>query len=239
MSASRRIAARELGALRRTGALWAFVGTLGLVHGLHLLAFAVDERRTSERALAIFFHHGAYVMEAAGLVLALTLVVMGAPADMLWRTAPIRAHQRIAGRFGAGLVAIALGVVACAHLPALVLWSGHGSVGHMAAGGVGWLLSGAFGLAVGLAGTAFFRRPLAGAIAGGCVLAALELMPMVADRVRPSWRGVLAEAAPVWAHNDAFRRGILDLSDGVLLVGLTYVALVAASAGQEERRWAP
>ena len=239
MSVTRRIAARELGALHRTGALWAFLGTLGLVHGLHLLAFAVDERRTSERALAIFFHHGAYVMEAAGLVLALSLVVMGAPAEMLWRTAPIRAHQRVAGRFAAGLVTIGLGVLASAHLPALVLWSGHGSVGHLVAGGTGWFLAGAFGFAVGLAGTAFFRRPLAGAIAGGCVLAALELMPMVADRVRPGWREVLAEAAPVWAHNDAFRRGILDLSDAVFLVGLTYVALVAASVGQEERRWAP
>jgi len=239
VSAARRIAARELGALHRTGALWAFLGTLGLVQGLHLLAFAVDERRTSERALAIFFHHGAYVMEAAGLVLALTLVVMGTPADMLWRTAPIRAHQRIAGRFIAGAVATGLGVLASMHLAALVLWSGYGSVGHLVAGGVGWFLAGVLGLALGLAGTAFLRRPLAGAIAGGCLLVALELMPMVADRVRPGWRAVLTEAAPVWAHNDAFRRGILDLSDAVFLLGLTYAALVAASVGQEDRRWAP
>lgn len=233
------VAGRELAALRRTGALWAFLGALALVQGLHLLAFAVDERRTSERALAIFFHHGAYVMETAGLLLALTMVVVGAPADMLWRTAPIRAHHWVAGRFLAGATAIALGVLASAHLPALVLWSGHGAAGHALAGGLGWILVGNLGVAVGLAGTAIFRRPLAGAVAGGFVLAALELMPMVADRVRPAWRMVFSEAAPVWAHNDAFRRGIVDLSDAVFLIGLTYTALVSASVAQNDRRWAP
>lgn len=239
MSAARTIAARELGALRRTGALFAFLGTLAFAQGLHLLAFAVDERRTTEQALAIFFHHGALVMEAAGVVLALTLVLMGRPAEMLWRTAPIHAHERIAGRFLAGAVVLGAGVLACGHLPALLLGIGHGSVGHVLAGALGALLAGLVGLALGLAGTALFRRPLAGAVAAGSLLGALELAPMLADRVRPAWRAALVEAAPVWSHNDAFRRGILDLSDGVFLVGLVYVALVAASVGQEERRWAP
>jgi hypothetical protein len=236
---TRLIAARELGAFRRTGALWAFLGTLALVQGLHLLAFAVDERRTTERALAIFFHHGAYVMEAAGVVLALALVVMGRPAEMLWRTAPIRASQRVGGLFGAGLAVLVLASLATVHLPAFVLYAGHGSVGHLVAGSLGGLLAGALGLALGLAGTALFRRPLAGAVAAGAVLGGLELLPMVADRAQGGGRAVLVEAAPVWAHNDGFRRGILDLSDAVFLLGLGYVALVAATVGLRERRWAP
>lgn len=235
----RLIAARELGALRRTGALPAFLGIVALVQGLHLLAFAVDERRTSARALAIYFHHGAYVMEAVGVVLALALVLMGRPAEMLWRTAPIRAHERIGGRFVAGFAVLAFGSLASVHLPAFILWSGHGSIGHLFAGSIGGLLAGSLGLSLGLAGTALSRRPLAGAVAAACVLGGLELMPMVADQVGAGWRSVLAEAAPVWAHNDGFRRGILDLADAVFLLGLTYVGLVAATVGLREQRWAP
>lgn len=235
----RLIAGRELEALRRTGALYALLGVVTLVQGLHGLAFAIDERRTTARALAIYFHHGAYVMEAAGVILALTLVVMGGPAQMLWRTAPIREHQWIGGRALAGVAVLLSASLVSLALPVLIIAQGHGSAGHLFAGAFGDLLTGLLGFSLGLAGTAIFRRPLAGAVAAAGVLAGLELMPMVADRAGAGWREVLAEAAPVWAHNDGFRRGILDLGDGVFLLGLTYAALVVAMAGLRERRWAP
>ena len=231
------IARRELSALFRTAVGWAFVGSVALVNGLHFLAFAVNERRTSERVLEIYFHHAGYVMEGAGVLAALAVVGTGGPVEMLWRTAPVRSSEVVLGRFLAAGALVLLGSLASLQLPLLVLWVGHASGGHVLAGLLGQLALGLLGVALALLTTSMARRAVSGALGAGCAFAALELAPMLAAEVPPGVAKVLPLSAPVWSHNDAFRRGVLDLADVTFLAALVYAGLVAASLALEFRRW--
>lgn len=237
MSRVRVIARRELASLFGEPTGWLLLAALGLVQALHGLAFAIDEPRTAEAALGIYFHHAGYGMEAGALMLALARAVRDAPAERLWQSAPIRAWQVVGGRFVAGAAWVTLAAASSLALPLLVRAGEAASVGHVVVGGLGLWCVGLLALAVGLAATGLGARPATGALAAAALLGMAELAPLVASPAPETLRALLVGGAPVWSHLSSLRRGILDGADLLFFAGFTLTALVLASLAHEERRW--
>tara|TARA_B100001750_G_C15439081_1_gene562545 strand:- start:386 stop:1096 length:711 start_codon:yes stop_codon:yes gene_type:complete len=228
------IARRELAALFGEGAGWLLLGALALVQAIHGVAFALDERRTAEAALAIDLHHAGYGMEIGALAL-VALSARDAHAALLWRTSAVRTGAVVAGRLAADLGWLALAVLVSLPVPLLVATSGAIGTGHLVAGALG--LFGVGLVAVTLARAAVARLGLGGVLAAGALLGALELAPLAADHVPAGVRGVLSEAGPVWSHLDTLRRGVVDGADLAFFAAIALVAVALTVAGQEERRW--
>ena len=231
------IARRQLAALLGESTGWLLLAGVAIVQALHGVAFAVDERRSAETALGIYFHHAGYGMEVAALMLALVVAVRDAPAQLLGYGAPVRSGQWVAAQYAGGLGWVALASIASLALPLLVRAGGAASVGHVVAGAVGLFAVGALALAMAEAAIALSGRPVVGTLLAATVLGAMELGPLVADRAPAGLRTVLGAMAPVWTHLGALRRGIVDARDLAFFAGVAAVAGALAVVGREERRW--
>lgn len=230
------IAWRELGAWFRTPAGYVLAAMALVLNGLQLNAVAIGTgRRASSLVLETFLLNGAFVVEALAVLMSIRLVLPAATAPLLL-SAPIREREIVIGKFLGAFGLLAAITLASLYLPALIFVHGKVSLGHIAAGYLGMLLVGAAVLAIGSAAAASTRHGLIAVGITGGLLGLMELSYYVADIAEPTWRAWLRALAPVWNHQRSFRRGLLQLSDVVYLVSLTYLGLLLATRLIARRR---
>lgn len=230
------IAKREFGAWFRTPAGYVLAAASLVLNGLQLNAVAIGTgRRASTLVLETFLLNAGFVVEAIAALMSVRLVLGESTAPLLL-SAPIRDRDIVVGKFLGAFGVLSAVTLASLYLPALIFVNGTVSLGHIGAGYLGMLLVGAAVLAIGSAAAASTRYGLLAVALTGAVLGLMELSYYVADIAEPTWRAWLRALAPVWNHHRSFRRGLLQLSDVVYLVSLTYLGLLIATRLVARRR---
>jgi len=196
---------------------------------------AIGGRRPSTQVMETFLLNAGFVTEAVAVLLAMRSSMAEEGGALLF-TAPVGEVAIVAGKFLGAFGLVALTILASLYLPALIFVEGTISLGHIAAGYLGLLLVGAAACAIATLASALTSRPFVAVVLTAALLGALELAWRLAETSEPPWRGWLRSMAPVYAHLTSFRRGILQLSDVVFLLGLSYLALFAATRVIAHRR---
>lgn len=236
MRAAGTIAWRELGAWFRTPAGYVLAAAALVLNGLQLNAVAIGTgRRASTLVLETFLLNGAFIVEAVAVVMSIRLVLPQSTAPLLL-SAPVHEREIVVGKFLGALGLLAAITLASLYLPALIFVHGKVSLGHIAAGYLGMLLVGAAVLAIASAAAASTRHGLIAIGITGALIGLMELSYYVADIAEPTWRAWLRALAPVWNHQRSFRRGLLQLSDVVYLLSITYLGLLVATRSIARRR---
>ncbi len=232
------VARREIAALFRTPTGYLIAAVALMLDALQLNAVAIgNDRRPSAVVLQIFLLNAAFVTEAVAVLLSMRLLVADAAAPMILG-APLREREVVLGKWLAAFGFLSIVTLVSLYLPALIFVHGKVSLGHIAAGYLGLLLVGGATLAIGSAAAASTRHLMVAPVITGAIVGLLELSFYVAKITEGPWREQLGALAPVWNHHESFRSGILQLSDIVFFVTLTYVGLAVATRVLARRRGA-
>jgi ABC-2 type transport system permease protein len=152
-------------------------------------------------------------------------------------TSPVREAEIVVGKFLSAFVVLALLVVSSVYLPALIFVNGKVSVGHIAAGYTGLLLVGAATLSLGVLGSAMARTQLMAGVLATVFIFVLFLAWALSRVVDPPLGTLLSYFSLYEKHFFPFMRGLVQLSDVVYYVSLTYLALFAATRVIQSQRW--
>jgi ABC-2 type transport system permease protein len=123
------------------------------------------------------------------------------------------------------------------YLPALIFVNGKVSLGHIGAGYLGMLLLGAAALGLGLMASAIAPNQLLALLLSAFLVAMLHFIYWVAQITEGEVHTVLEHMSIYVKHFMPFRRGMLQLSDVVYYVSLTWIGLLAATRVLQSRRW--
>jgi ABC-2 type transport system permease protein len=234
------IARRELGAYFRSMSGYVILAAVLAIDGLLFNGYALGgpDKRSGE-VLSLFFYFSSGTTMIASVFLSMRLLAEERQAGTLplLYSSPVTDREIIAGKFLSALAFLGLMTALTAFLPASIAVHGKVSLGHVLAGYLGVLLLGGASLAVGTLGSALARTQVLAAIVSGGLLVALLVAWLVARVTEYPLSGVLEVLALHGRHFANFQKGVVRLSDIVYYLGVTYVALFAATRVLEARRW--
>ena len=234
------IARRELFAYVRGPSGWLIAALLLLVDGIIFNAVAVGgDPKKSVEVLEDYFLYAGGMTAIAAILLSMRQIAeerQNGSLTLLF-TSPVRETQIVAAKFLSAYAFLAVLVLLTLYLPALIFVNGKVSVGHIAAGYLGMLLLGAAVIALGMAASALAPNQLLALILVAVVVAILHFIYWIAQITEGEVHTVLEHLSIYVKHFMPFRRGMLQLSDVVYYLSLTWFGLLAATRVLQSRRW--
>jgi ABC-2 type transport system permease protein len=234
------IARRELAGYFRTPSGYLIAAATLLVQGLLFNTRALGSgEKYSSQVLIDFFLNSSGTTTIAAVLLTMRLFAEERQAGtlVLLFTSPVRESEIVMGKFLSALGVLALLVLSSAYLPALIFVNGKVSLGHIAAGYLGLLLVGSATLALGLLGSAMARTQIMAGVLAAVFIFVFFLAWALSRVVEPPLSDVIASFSLYEKHFFPFMRGLVQLSDVVYYLGLTYVALLASIRVVQSQRW--
>jgi ABC-2 type transport system permease protein len=234
------IARRELGGYFRTPSGYLIAAATLVVQGLLFNTRALGTgARVSSQVLIDFLRDSSGTTTVAAVLLTMRLFAEERQSGtlVLLFTSPVREVEIVLGKYLSAFVVLALLVVSSVYLPALIFVNGKVSVGHIAAGYMGLLLVGAATLSLGVLGSAMARTQLMAGVLATVFIFVLFLAWALSRVVDPPLGTLLSYFSLYEKHFFPFMRGLVQLSDVVYYVSLTYLALFAATRVIQSQRW--
>jgi ABC-2 type transport system permease protein len=234
------ITRRELASYFRTPSFYLIAAATLVVQGLLFNTRALGTgARLSSQVLIDFLRDSSGTTTVAAVLLTMRLFAEERQAGtlVLLFTSPVREVEIVLGKFISALVVLSLLVLSSVYLPALIFVNGKVSVGHIAAGYLGLLLVGAAVLALGVLGSALARTQLMAGVLATVFVFVLFLAWALSRVVDPPFGTLIAHFSLYEQHFFPFMRGLLQLSDVVYYVSLTYLALLASTRVIQSQRW--
>jgi ABC-2 type transport system permease protein len=152
-------------------------------------------------------------------------------------TSPVREVEIVLGKFLSAFLVLSMLVLVSVYLPALIFVNGKVSVGHIVAGYLGLLLVGAATLSLGVLGSALARTQLMAGVLAAVFIFLLFLAWALSRVVDPPLSSFIADFSLYEKHFFPFMRGLVQLSDIIYYVSLTYFALLASTRVIQSQRW--
>lgn len=235
------IARRELAAYWKSTAGYVIAAALLLIDGLLFHAFALSGKALSSQVVENFFYFSFGTTAIAAVLLTMRLIAQERHDEtiVLLYTAPISDWDIALGKWLSAFSFLAVMKIGLSlYLPLMVVVNGSLSWGHLAAGYLGLLLSGAAMTAIGTFASATTRSQLVAAVLGGVLVGALVLMWMLSKIADAPFDSVFAYLAMFDKHfTSSFRKGAIHSKDVAFFLSLTFFALLGTRAVLGARRW--
>ncbi|HKU41691.1 MAG TPA: ABC transporter permease [Polyangiales bacterium] len=234
------IARRELGGYFRTPSGYLIAAATLLVQGLLFNTRALGTgAKLSSQVLVDFLRDSSGTTTVAAVLLTMRLFAEERQAGtlVLLFTSPVREVEIVLGKFLSAFVVLSLLVLASVYLPALIFVNGKVSLGHIASGYLGLLMVGAATLSLGVLGSALARTQIMAGVLAAVFIFVLFLTWALSRVVDPPLGTVIAHFSLYEQHFFPSMRGLLQLSDVIYYVSVTYLALLAATRVVQSQRW--
>jgi len=234
------IARRELGGYFRTPSFYLIAAATLLVQGLLFNTRALGSgAKLSSQVLIDFLRDSSGTTTVAAVLLTMRLFAEERQAGtlVLLFTSPVREVEIVLGKFISAFVVLSLLVLASVYLPALIFVNGKVSVGHIASGYMGLLMVGAATLSLGVLGSTLARTQIMAGVLATVFIFVLFLTWALSRVVDPPLGTVIAHFSLYEQHFFPSMRGLLQLSDVIYYVSVTYLALLAATRVVQSQRW--
>lgn len=234
------IARRELGGYFRTPSGYLIAAATLVVQGLLFNTRALGTgARLSSQVLIDFLRDSSGTTTVAAVLLTMRLFAEERQSGtlVLLFTSPVREFEIVIGKFVSALVVLSLLVLASVYLPALIFVNGKVSIGHIASGYLGLLLVGAATASLGVLGSALARTQLMAGVLATVLIFVLFLAWALSRVVDPPFGTIISYFSLYEKHFFPFMRGLVQLSDIVYYVSLTYLSLFAATRVIQSQRW--
>jgi ABC-2 type transport system permease protein len=234
------IARRELGGYFRTPSGYLIAAATLVVQGLLFNTRAIGTgARLSSQVLVDFLRDSSGTTTVAAVLLTMRLFAEERQSGtlVLLFTSPVREFEIVLGKFISAFVVLSLLVLASVYLPALIFVNGKVSVGHIASGYLGLLLLGAATAAIGVLGSALARTQLMAGVLATLLIFVLFLAWAMSRVVDPPLGTIISYFSLYEKHYFPFMRGLVQLSDVIYYVSLTYLALFASTRVIQSQRW--
>ncbi len=233
------IARRELSGYFRTPSGYLIAAATLLVQGLLFNTRALGGTKLSSDVLIDFLRDSSGTTTVAAVLLTMRLFAEERQSGtlVLLFTSPVREAQIVVGKFLSAFIVLSLVIAASVYLPALIFVNGKVSLGHIAAGYAGLMLVGSATLSLGVLGSALARTQLMAGVLAAVFIFVFFLAWALAQVVEPPLREVIASFSLYEKHFFPFMRGLVQLSDVVYYVSLTYLALLASTRVIQSQRW--
>jgi ABC-2 type transport system permease protein len=234
------IARRELGGYFRTPSGYLIGAATLVVQGLLFNTRAIGTgARLSSQVLVDFLRDSSGTTTVAAVLLTMRLFAEERQSGtlVLLFTSPVREFEIVMGKFISAFVVLALLVLASVYLPALIFVNGKVSVGHIASGYLGLLLVGSATAAIGVLGSALARTQLMAGVLATLLIFVLFLAWAMSHVVDPPLGTIISYFSLYEKHFFPFMRGLVQLSDVVYYLSLTYLALFASTRVIQSQRW--
>jgi ABC-2 type transport system permease protein len=234
------IARRELGGYFRTPSFYLIAAATLLVQGLMFNTRALGGgAKLSSQVLVDFLRDSSGTTTVAAVLLTMRLFAEERQAGtlVLLFTSPVREVEIVLGKFISAFVVLSLLVLASVYLPALIFVNGKVSIGHIASGYLGLLMVGAATLSLGVLGSTLARTQIMAGVLAAVFIFVLFLTWALSRVVDPPLGTVIAHFSLYEQHFFPSMRGLLQLSDVIYYVSVTYLALLAATRVVQSQRW--
>jgi ABC-2 type transport system permease protein len=234
------ITRRELASYFRTPSGYLIGAATLIVQGLLFNTLAVGTgARLSSQVLIEFLRNSSGTTTVAAVLLTMRLFAEERQAGtiVLLFTSPVREVEIVIGKFLSAFIVLALLILASVYLPALIFVNGKVSIGHIASGYLGLLMVGSATLALGVLGSALARTQLMAGVLSAVFIFVLFLTWALSRVVDPPLGEILAYFSLYEKHFFPSMRGLLQLSDIIYFVSLTYLALLASTRVIQSQRW--
>jgi ABC-2 type transport system permease protein len=234
------IARRELAGYFRTPSGYLIAAATLIVQGLLFNTLAIGAgARLSAQVLTEFLRLSSGTTTVAAVLLTMRLFAEERQAGtiVLLFTSPVREVEIVIAKFVSAFVVLALLILSSVYLPAMIFVNGKVSVGHIASGYLGLLMVGSATLALGVLGSALARTQLMAGVLATVFIFILFLAWAMSRVVDPPLGDVIAYFSLYEKHFFPSMRGLLQLSDVVYYVSLTYLALLASTRVIQSQRW--
>ena len=234
------IARRELAGYFRTPSGYLIAAATLIVQGLLFNTLAVGSgARLSSQVLIDFLRNSSGTTTVAAVLLTMRLFAEERQSGtiVLLFTSPVREVEIVIGKFLSAFVVLSLLILASVYLPALIFVNGKVSLGHIASGYLGLVMVGSATLALGVLGSALARTQLMAGVLAAVFIFVLFLTWALSRVVDPPFGELIAYFSLYEKHFFPSMRGLLQLSDIVYYVSLTYLALLASTRVIQSQRW--
>jgi ABC-2 type transport system permease protein len=233
------VARRELAGYYRTPSGYMIAAATLLVQGLLFNTRALSGSKLSSQVLIDFLRDSSGTTTVAAVLLAMRLFAEERQSGtlVLLFTSPVREAEIVIGKFLSAFVVLALLVLASVYLPALIFVNGKVSIGHIVAGYAGLLLVGSATLSLGVLGSALARTQLMAGVLAAVFIFVFFLAWALSGVVDPPLGTLIASFSLYEKHFFPFMRGLVQVSDVVYYVSLTYLALLASTRVIQSQRW--
>jgi ABC-2 type transport system permease protein len=234
------IARRELGGYFRTPSFYLIAAATLLVQGLMFNTRAMGGgAKLSSQVLVDFLRDSSGTTTVAAVLLTMRLFAEERQSGtlVLLFTSPVREVEIVVGKFISAFVVLSLLVLASVYLPALIFVNGKVSLGHIASGYMGLLMVGAATLSLGVLGSTLARTQIMAGVLATVFIFVLFLTWALSRVVDPPLGTVIAHFSLYEQHFFPSMRGLLQLSDVIYYVSVTYLALLAATRVVQSQRW--
>jgi ABC-2 type transport system permease protein len=234
------IARRELAGYFRTPSFYLIAAATLVVQGLLFNTRALGTgARLSSQVLIDFLRDSSGTTTVAAVLLTMRLFAEERQTGtiVLLFTSPVREFEIVIGKFLSAFVVLSLLVLSSVYLPALIFVNGKVSMGHIASGYLGLLLVGSATLGLGVLGSALARTQLMAGVLAAVFIFVLFLTWALSRVVDPPFGTLISYFSLYEKHFFPFMRGLLQLSDVVYYVSLTYLALFASTRVVQSQRW--
>lgn len=230
---------RELAGYFRTPSGYMIAAATLLVQGLLFNTRALGGSKLSSQVLMDFLRDSSGTTTVAAVLLSMRLFAEERQSGtlVLLFTSPVRESQIVLGKFFSAFVVLSLLVLSSVYLPALIFVNGKVSIGHIVAGYAGLLLVGAATLSLGVLGSALSRTQLMAGVVSAVLIFVFFLAWALASVVEPPLGTVISHFSLYEKHFFPFMRGLVQLSDVVYYVSLSYLALLASTRVIQSQRW--
>lgn len=230
---------RELSGYFRTPSGYMIAAATLLVQGLLFNTRALGGSKLSSQVLIDFLRDSSGTTTVAAVLLSMRLFAEERQSGtlVLLFTSPVRESQIVLGKFFSAFVVLALLILSSVYLPALIFVNGKVSIGHIVAGYAGLLLVGAATLSLGVLGSALSRTQLMAGVVSAVLIFVFFLAWALSGVVEPPLGSVIAHFSLYEKHFFPFMRGLVQLSDVVYYLSLSYLSLLASTRVIQSQRW--
>ena len=241
MRATSIIFRREMASYLRSPVGYLVAALVLLVVGVVFYSQALGSgRKLSAQVMFHFFQyaHGIYMVAAIALSFRLIAEERQQRTIVLLNTSPVRDSEIVIGKFLAALVFLTIMILLSIYMPLLILVNGKISVSQLIVGYIGLILLGGATLAIGMFATAVSNHQIVALMVGATIAGVMWLMYLLAIKLNPPLKEVLAQLAMFHGHFQAgFAKGILNLKDVVYYLAVIYFFLLLAVKTSEAKRW--
>jgi ABC-2 type transport system permease protein len=234
------IARRELGGYFRTPSGYLIAAATLLVQGLLFNTRGLGGgAKMSAQVLVDFLRDSSGTTTVAAVLLTMRLFAEERQSGtlVLLFTSPIREVEIVLGKFLSAFVVLSLLILASVYLPALIFVNGKVSIGHIASGYLGLLMVGAATLSLGVLGSALARTQIMAGVLAAVFIFVLFLTWALSRVVDPPLGTIIAHFSLYEQHFFPSMRGLLQLSDVIYYLSITYLALLASTRVIQSQRW--
>lgn len=234
------IVKRELGQYLSTWSGYVIAAAMLLLSGLLFNVFALGSSpRYSADVLSDYFFYTSGTTITAGILLSMRLIAEERSSGTLplLTTSSLTDGQIIWAKYLSALASLALYLSLTLYMPALILYSGKISFGHVVAGYVGLLLIGSSSIAIGLFGSTVVKSQLVAAIVAGVITVVMLTLWMAARVVEGPLGDLVGYLSLHDKHFRPFMDGNISTSNIIFYLSVTAFFLMLSRNVLEGRRW--